>query len=257
MTPHARGRAAVRKADASCRRLAAPPAPPACFGVASPVLPACRASFVTAPDDALLLFVRAPEPGRVKTRLAAEIGAAGALRVYRRLAEHAVAEARSLAPDVELRIHFTPPGAADQVRAWLGTDAVYLPQSDGDLGARMRAAFASAFAAGARRVVIIGSDLPGLSGDVLRRALRLLESHPAVVGPAMDGGYYLLGLREMVDGVFDGIAWSTDGVLTATLARLSAAGCDVAVLEPLADVDEAADLPPGWRAWASGEVDAS
>jgi rSAM/selenodomain-associated transferase 1 len=202
---------------------------------------------VTAIPDAILVFVRAPEAGRVKTRLAAEIGEEAALRIYRRLAEHAVAEARALGTEAALRIHFTPAEGGDRVREWLGADAAYLPQEDGDLGARMRAAFEAAFAAGHPRTVIIGSDLPDLSAGVLRRALRLLDSHPAVVGPAADGGYYLLGLRGMVPGVFDGIAWSTDGVLAATLARLAAAGCAPALLEPLRDVDVAADLPPGWR----------
>jgi len=195
---------------------------------------------------AILVFVRAPEAGRVKTRLAAEIGAEAALRVYRRLAEHAVAQARALVAEAAVRIHFTPPEGGDAVRAWLGTDADYLPQAEGDLGARMRAAFAEAFAAGHPRVVIIGSDLPDLSAAILRRALRLLDSHPAVLGPAADGGYYLLGLREMVPGVFDGIAWSTEGVFEATLGRLAAAGCAPALLEPLRDVDVAADLPAGW-----------
>jgi rSAM/selenodomain-associated transferase 1 len=206
---------------------------------------------------AILVFVRAPEQGRVKTRLAAEIGADAALRVYRRLAEQAVAEARALGPNAALRIHYTPAEGGKAVRAWLGGDAAYLPQADGDLGGRMRAAFAAAFAAGHPRVLIIGSDLPGLSAGVLRRALRLLDSHPAVIGPAADGGYYLLGLRGMVDGVFDGIAWSTDGVLEATIARLDEAGCAPATLERLRDVDTAADLPPGWREWARGAVEAA
>lgn len=202
---------------------------------------------------AILLFVRAPEAGRVKTRLAAEIGAEAALRVYRRLAEHAVAEARAL--DVALRIHVTPANAIATVRGWLGGGAVYLPQSEDDLGGRMRTAFAEAFAAGHGRVVIIGSDLPGLSADALRRAFAALDSHRAVLGPARDGGYWLLGMREMVPGVFDGIAWSTSEVLAATLERLRAAGCEPALLETLGDVDRAADLPAGWRAWATGATE--
>jgi rSAM/selenodomain-associated transferase 1 len=196
--------------------------------------------------DAILVFVRAPESGRVKTRLAAEIGDAAALRIYRRLAEHAMAEARSLASDAALRIHYTPAAGGDAVATWLG-DATYLPQEDADLGTRMRSAFAAAFAAGHRRVVIIGSDLPDLSADALRRAFRLLESHPVVLGPAADGGYYLLGMREMISGVFDDVPWSTERVLDITLARLRASGCEPAMLETLRDVDRAADLPPGWR----------
>lgn len=206
---------------------------------------------------AILLFVRAPEAGRVKTRLAAEIGAEAALRVYRRLAEHAVAEARALAPEAALRIHVTPADAIGAVRGWLGGEAVYLPQSGDDLGARMRAAFEAAFADGHRRVVIIGSDLPGLSSDALRRALAALDSRRAVLGPARDGGYWLLGLREMVTGVFGGIAWSTDRVLATTLERLRAAGCEPALLEELGDVDRATDLPDGWREWAMGTTEAA
>jgi rSAM/selenodomain-associated transferase 1 len=114
----------------------------------------------------------------------------------------------------------------------------------------MRAAFQAAFDAGFRRVVIVGSDLPSLSAHLLRRAFELLDDHRCVIGPAADGGYWLLGMREMIGGVFDDVPWSTDGVLAATLARLDAAGITPALLETLADVDTAADLPAGWREWA-------
>ncbi|HEU4884842.1 MAG TPA: TIGR04282 family arsenosugar biosynthesis glycosyltransferase [Longimicrobium sp.] len=199
------------------------------------------------PRRALLVFVRAPRPGRVKTRLAAAIGDPAALRVYRRLAEHTLAEARALAADgVDIRIHYAPADAGDAVRAWLDTGPLYLPQADGDLGARMKDAFARAFADGAERVVIVGSDLPEVSASLLRRAFELLEANPAVIGPARDGGYYLLGLRGLVDGIFDGMEWSTPRVLRTTLERFSAAGVQPAALEVLADVDTVDDLPPGW-----------
>jgi len=196
------------------------------------------------------VFVRAPEAGRVKTRLAAEVGAEAALRVYVRLAEHALAEAR--AAGAAVRVHFTPAGAEAAVRGWLGGPADYLPQAEGDLGERLERAFAEAFAAGFRRVVVIGSDLPELSAEVLRRAAVLLDGYAAVLGPARDGGYYLLGLRAPLPEVFRGIPWSTDAVLARTLDRLRAAGIEPALLETLGDVDEAADLPPGWREWATG-----
>lgn len=199
---------------------------------------------------AVLVFVRAPQPGRVKTRLAATIGAGPALRVYRRLAEHAVAQALALAPEVSVRIHFTPAEAGAVVRGWLGDGPAYLPQPDGELGARMRAAFDAAFAAGFGRVAVVGSDLPELTSALIRQGLDLLETHAAVVGPARDGGYYLLGLDRPVEGVFDGVPWSTDGVLAATLARLRAGGMEPVLLESLADVDTAEDLPAGWREWA-------
>ena len=194
------------------------------------------------------MFVRAPEAGRVKTRLAATLGAEGALRVYRRLAEHTVREARAV--DAELRIHFTPADREHDVRAWLGDGPRYLAQAEGDLGTRMDTAFRAAFADGAERVVIVGSDLPDLSAALLRRAFEALDQHPAVLGPARDGGYYLLGMRAMIPGVFDGVPWSTDAVLARTLERMRAAGVAPALLPRLADVDEADDLPAGWAEWA-------
>ncbi|HEU0079716.1 MAG TPA: TIGR04282 family arsenosugar biosynthesis glycosyltransferase [Longimicrobiaceae bacterium] len=205
-------------------------------------------------SDAVLVFVRAPQAGRVKTRLAAAIGEAAALRVYVRLAEHAVAQARE--SGAALRVHFTPADAGEAVRAWLGAGAAYLPQAEGDLGERMRSAFEAAFAAGFRRVVVVGSDLPELTAALLRRALDLLDGHDAVLGPARDGGYWLLGLRRPVPEAFAGIAWSTAGVLDRTVARLRAEGIEPALLEPLGDVAEAADLPPGWREWAAAADEA-
>lgn len=199
------------------------------------------------------MFVRAPEAGRVKTRLAAEIGAEAALCVYRRLAEHAVGEARAVGGGVALRIHYTPADAGEAVRAWLGGGAEYLPQAEADLGGRMEAAFRAAFAAGHRRVVIIGSDLPGLTAGVLRDAFDRLESHPVVLGPARDGGYYLLGLVTMLPELFRDIPWSTGVVLDATLRRMAALGLTPARLPVLGDVDVAADLPAGWREWALRE----
>jgi rSAM/selenodomain-associated transferase 1 len=203
----------------------------------------------------ILIFVRAPVAGRVKTRLAAEAGAAAALRVYRRLAERTVAEALALARDgVEVRVHFTPADERDAVEGWLGAGPVYLPQSTSpDLGERMRAAFDDAFAAGFGRVVIIGSDLPEVSSGLLSRSLHHLEDGDAVIGPTADGGYYLLGLRAPVEGLFDGIAWSTGEVFARTMEKLRAAGIEPAVLEEMRDVDTAADLPPGWREWALGD----
>lgn len=195
----------------------------------------------------LLVFVRAPRRGTVKTRLAAALGADAALAVYRRLAEHTLATARELAGDgVALRVHHAPADAGEEVRAWLGDGPCYLPQGGGSLGERMEEAFRLAFADGARRVVIVGSDLPGLSAGLLRRAFAALREREAVVGPARDGGYYLLGLARPVEGVFRRIRWSTPEVLPATLARLGAAGAETLLLEELADVDEVGDLPPGW-----------
>lgn len=195
---------------------------------------------------AVLVFVRAPHAGRVKTRLAAEIGAAAALRVYRRLAEHTLAEARRLGAAARVRVCYTPADAEPAVRAWLGAGIEYRAQGEGDLGARMRRAFEEAFRDGFGRVLLVGSDVPGLRAGLLRRALALLDEHAAVLGPAFDGGYYLLGLREPRPELFAAVPWSTPRVLALTLAKLRAAGLEPALLETLRDVDHAADLPAGF-----------
>jgi rSAM/selenodomain-associated transferase 1 len=194
----------------------------------------------------VLVFVRAPRPGRVKTRLAATIGAGAALRVYRRLAEHTLREARGV-ESAAVRVHVDPAGAEEEVRGWLGGGAAYLPQAEGELGERMRRAFEEAFAAGNKRVVIVGSDLPGLSTGLLRRALEALEAREVVLGPARDGGYYLLGLRRVLPELFREIPWSTGEVLSLTRERLAEQGVEPLLLEELADVDEVGDLPPGWE----------
>jgi rSAM/selenodomain-associated transferase 1 len=223
-----------------------PPPRASTFSRPHPISP-CRAAAIS---PVILVFVRAPLPGTVKRRLAAGIGAEAALAVYRHLAERAVAAARALEPGVRVRVHFTPAAEEESVREWLGEGPEYLPQRGEDLGERLRMACDEAFGAGYGPLLVIGSDLPGLCAGVLRQGLALLASHASVLGPALDGGYYLLGLRDPVQGVFDRIPWSSDAVLGTTLRRLAAAGLDPALLPPLRDVDSVADLPAGWEAWA-------
>ena len=107
------------------------------------------------------------------------------------------------------------------------------PQAPGDLGARLTAAFAAAFAGGARRVVAIGADAPLLGPGLVRRALRALRRRDAVIGPAADGGYYLVGLGKEVPGVFEGISWSTPSVLGETLRRIESGKLTHELLPPL------------------------
>lgn len=196
---------------------------------------------------AILVFVRAPERGRVKTRLAASIGDDAALRIYRRLAEHVLGEVRTLSHLARIRVHYTPAPAGDAVAGWLGAGPEYLPQRGATLGARMERAFHQAFTDGFERVVIVGSDLPGLTARHLQEALALLDAHPAVIGPARDGGYWLLGLRRPAPELFRDVPWSTATVFPETMRRLRALGLRPALLPELADVDEPADLPPDYR----------
>jgi rSAM/selenodomain-associated transferase 1 len=195
--------------------------------------------------DALVIFARAPQLGRVKTRLAAELGDQRALAVYRELAERAVGAVRGAAPVIV--VSYAPPDAADEMTCWLGGDLLYDPQAAGDLGARMHAAIAARRAAGARRVVVIGTDCPGVTAPVVRSAFAALDDADLVLGPAADGGYYLIGMREPHAVLFHDVPWSTDRTLAVTLERARAARLRVALLHTLRDVDTADD----WRAYAA------
>ncbi|GAA3997573.1 TIGR04282 family arsenosugar biosynthesis glycosyltransferase [Hymenobacter fastidiosus] len=199
----------------------------------------------------LLIFARHPELGRVKTRLAQAIGNEAALVVYEELLAHTRAAAEGLAP-AHKTVWFADqaPPADDSADCWTGYE--HQTQPAGDLGYRMATAFEVAFAAGATAVVIIGTDCPELGTAHLEAAFQQLHGHDVVLGPAADGGYYLLGMNKLYAALFADKSWSTDSVLTATLADAHALGLRVALLPRLRDVDTAADLV-AWRQQVPGE----
>jgi rSAM/selenodomain-associated transferase 1 len=195
--------------------------------------------------DALIVFVKAPRPGSVKTRLAAHVGAEAAAAVYRAIAQ---AVARQTAPrtDEYERLFFhAPADAGRELAEWLPGETL-VPQVEGDLGVRMAAAFADVFARGAPRVAMIGSDVPDLATGRVREALAALQDHDLALGPARDGGYYLLSLSRPVPILFDDIPWSTPGVLQATLMRADSLGLRTRMLKPMRDVDTLEDLRAEW-----------
>jgi rSAM/selenodomain-associated transferase 1 len=207
-------------------------------------------SKVTASAEAdchLLIFARVPALGRVKSRLAAGIGEADALATYHELLgiTRAAVITAAVPATVWLADTAGTTPAATETREWTGLATCCQPA--GDLGHRMAIAFATAFAAGSARVAIIGTDCPGLRAAHLAQAFALLASHDVVLGPATDGGYYLLGLRQPHPELFQNKSWSTDSVLTDTLADAHRLGLQVALLPELRDVDTAADLAV-WRA---------
>jgi rSAM/selenodomain-associated transferase 2/rSAM/selenodomain-associated transferase 1 len=190
------------------------------------------------PAEQLILFARYPVPGAAKTRLIPALGPEGAALLHRRLAEHAVAIARATGLPGRTGVTICCTGAARRdFRRWLGVDLAYTSQTDGDLGMRLRHAFTSAFRAGARRVVAIGADVPGLSPEILRAAFGALGAHEVVLGPAVDGGYYLIGSRRDRPELFSGIAWGTARVCAQTRAAIARLGLSAAELPALADVD--------------------
>lgn len=187
------------------------------------------------------VFAKAPVPGRVKTRLAQEIGPAAAAALYRRLGRQVVAAV--VGSGYRTFVWFTPPDGRDAVRAWLdGLGAAgFFPQAGGHLGTRLVHAFGRSFAAGDGAVVIIGTDAPGVNRRIVAAAFRALRAHDLVLGPSLDGGYYLIGLTAPQPALFRAIPWSTRHVLRATEARARALGLSVRLLTPLRDVDTAGD----------------
>ncbi len=185
----------------------------------------------------LLIFIKNPRLGKVKTRLARTIGDAEALRIYHILLE----KTRLAALDASVDRWLFYSDFIENGDAWAGADFTKFVQQGDDLGMRMEQAFQQAFAAAASRVVIIGSDCPEISGALLGQAFEALEHADFVLGPSVDGGYYLLGMRAFSPWVFHGIVWSTDSVFSATVARIQAARKTVSLLPVLRDVDTAAD----------------
>lgn len=188
----------------------------------------------------LILFTRYPRPGLAKTRLIPTLGPQGAAGLQRRMTEQTLrqAQAFSLRCGVRLEIHFAGGGPA-AMRQWLGPHP-FLPQARGTVGERMAQAFMGAFAAGSTRTIIIGTDCPGLTADILHQAFVALASCDLVLGPAMDGGFYLIGLTEPRPFLFEDIAWGTSSVLKQTLVKAQA--LTVSQLAPLHDIDRPEDL---------------
>lgn len=181
----------------------------------------------------------------MKTRLAPAIGAEAAAGLYRALAEHVLEATAPAAGEYERLVFFEPVEALEEMRAWL-PGVRLLAQSGGDLGARMADAFARAFARGASRVAVVGTDAPDVTRGTAALALSALDSADAVLGPAADGGYYLVALKSPQPSLFSGIEWSTPRVLGQTRARAEASRLRVHELAPLADVDTLDDLRRAW-----------
>ncbi len=193
----------------------------------------------------LIVFAKPPVPGLVKTRLSPPLSRAEAAAVHEASLKDVVAAARRTGFDVE--IHFA--GSDDDGGAFFArefADVARRPQSGGDLGHRMSAAFEGAFARGETRVLLVGSDSPTLPREELDAAAREAVAGTVVLGPALDGGYYLVGMRAeswpAARRMFEGVRWSTDSVFTATVERLAAEGMGVHLLTPWYDIDHIEDL---------------
>ena len=197
---------------------------------------------ITPARSALVVFIKAPEPGTVKTRLAGRLGDAAALALYQCFVADILAMARKTGRAT--RVYYHPARAGNRVRSWLGGGLDIFPQTGDTLGEKMKNALAETFAAGFTRAVVMGSDLPDLPPEIIDEAFGRLIDMPAVMGPSRDGGYYLIGFTAggFAPAVFDNIPWGTETVFKKTLQRFRDQGIAPAILPVWRDIDTIEDL---------------
>jgi uncharacterized protein len=204
----------------------------------------------------ILLFVKAPQPGQVKTRLAKSIGVVHATRLYECFVSDTLQTLRQL--NAQLLVCYTPVSSEAIVKAWLAEqqpDLMFQAQQGEDLGAKLHYAFAQAFQLGYRKAIALGSDSPDLPIAYLQAAIMALNGETVVIGPAADGGYYTIGFTQagFLPQVFEQIAWSTATVYAETLARLE--NQPAYSLPTWFDVDTLADLTDLYGRLQTSETD--
>ncbi len=193
-------------------------------------------------DRCLLFFVKNPEKGKVKTRLASAIGDRIAVKLYKRFVLEMLATLNK--GTFLFYICFHSGDDLSDLKNWLGGDYLYTRQIGENLGERMKYAFIEAFSANFKRVVLIGSDIPSLPLEFIDDAFQSLQDKDAVIGPSLDGGYYLIGFKDkkFSPEAFKGIPWSTERVFEETLKILKRQGLTVRTLQPRRDIDTIEDL---------------
>ncbi len=203
----------------------------------------------------IIVLSRLPQPGNTKTRMIPALGPEGAADLQRQMTRRTLATVDRAAGSIECESEVRHTGGtSEQMAEVFGANRRYIGQGEGDLGERLQRAFADAFTVGMHRAVCIGSDCPSLSHDLLGEALRRLADHDLVIGPATDGGYYLIGMNQPRPDLFNGVEWGTETVLAQTLARAESLGLRVHQLAELPDVDEPTDLEHWQQVSAGGDA---
>jgi hypothetical protein len=198
---------------------------------------------VRQPDTIIICLARAPEVGKIKTRLAAEIGEVRALDIYRELLS--ITAKTLIAVPRAVEISLDGKWETRDFRKIFGSAVSRSRQPKGDLGEKMHSLAADAFSGDYARVILIGSDCPDLTPQILEQANAALTNHDLVLGPAADGGYYLIGMKRPHPELFRDISWGTDAVLLTTIDRAEQHQLSFDLLEELFDIDRLAD----WQAY--------
>ncbi len=203
-------------------------------------------------ENALIIFLKYPEPGKVKTRLAVDIGNVKACAIYKLLVERVIKNIFSKNPLThDVHIFFTPPDKENGIKDWLqpiltnnqeiGTK--YSHQEGNTLGEKMSYAFKQTLQIeGCKRCIIIGTDCPEIDAPLIESAFDILKEKDIVIGPCKDGGYYLLGMSRFLPELFEDIDWSTDRVFKQTMGKVHKNNLSCNVLKTLADIDTQEDL---------------
>jgi uncharacterized protein len=181
-------------------------------------------------------FAKFPEPGQVKTRLAKDIGPEAAAAFYRRLAEYVLKRTAPLGSGYLRIVFYTPDEMKQGFEEWLLNEALRA-QRGADVGERMAKALEEMFQMGAGKAIVVGADIPGLHRGIIDRAFGELERSDIVVGPAIDGGYYLIGMKSAHPEIFLNIDWGTAEVFTKTVFNIKKMGLHYSTVETLFDVD--------------------
>ncbi|MBI3189340.1 MAG: TIGR04282 family arsenosugar biosynthesis glycosyltransferase [Ignavibacteriales bacterium] len=196
---------------------------------------------------ALIVFARYPHPGKVKTRLAQTLGNTKAVELYRACVEHIFNECNKLSDNTKKFLFFADEDDASSIERWVPRQFRYVPQLGNTLGERMSNAFSHVFNIGLKKAIIVGTDVPDITANVLKEAINSLDDADVVIGPSRDGGYYLLGMNQFHPELFDDIPWSTNVVFERTMAMIQRLGLRVKSLTTLMDIDTEADL----RNWSN------
>lgn len=189
----------------------------------------------------IILFLRAPEKGQVKTRLSVRFSDEEILRLYEGFVFDTLDAARTVSP---ISLYGWPPETFEIIKRWTGEQFPVFPQQGNDIGEKMSTAFVEIFQNNCLQALLIGTDIPDISSDLLTQAFQGLDSHDLVIGPAKDGGYYLIGFNHDAfdPDLFSGIEWSTSSVFNETLEMIRQKDLSFYTLPELNDIDTPEDL---------------
>ena len=204
--------------------------------------------------NTLIIFLKYPEPGKVKTRLAKDLGEEQAASLYSIMVKTILKNVPS--DSYNTVIYYDPPDKKEEVKTWIGEVKVrYSPQVGNTLGDRITNAFKREFADGSGKAAIIGTDCVDVTTDIINQTMELLDGYDVVIGPAQDGGYYLLGLRQFYPYIFEDIEWSTNRVLDQTIGKITGHKLKYSLLKTLKDIDTVDNLKEKVRDLSEFEED--